>query len=71
MRATGVRGHAFASAPEDGGGVKRGEEPKKRVDEIDPDSALHADDAFLSGRRVGSDEDLAKDAEEGDPEDAN
>lgn len=65
-----MRGSAFARAQEDGCGVGSGDEPEQRVDKVDPDGALHADDAALLGRRGGVDEDLAEDAEEGEPEDA-
>ena len=54
-----MRGLALARTQENGSGVSRGDEPEERVDEIDPDSTLHADDAGLFGRVLGADVDLA------------
>lgn len=65
-----MRGSALASTPEDDGRVKGREEPEERVDEIDPDGALHADNAVLFGSVVGVDEDLAEHTKECDPQDA-
>jgi hypothetical protein len=68
--ATGVRGSAFARAQEDGCGVGCGDEPEQRIDEVNPDSVFHADDATLFGCRSCFHEDLAEDSEECKPEDA-
>jgi len=65
-----VRGPGLARAQEDGCSIGCSDEPEQRVDKIDPDGALHADDTALLGRRIGVDEDLAKDAEECEPENA-
>jgi hypothetical protein len=65
-----VRGLAFARAQEDGSGVSCSNEPEKGVNQIDPDSALHANDSGLFGRVVGVDVDFAKNAKESKPEDA-
>jgi hypothetical protein len=65
-----MRGLALARAQEDGSGVRSSDEPEERVDEIDPDSALHANNAGLFGCVLCVDVDLAENAEEGKPEDA-
>jgi hypothetical protein len=65
-----VRGLALARAQEDGSGVRRSDEPEERVNEIDPDSTLHANNAGLFGRGFGVDVDFAENAEEGKPKDA-
>jgi hypothetical protein len=65
-----VRGLAFARAQEDGSGVSCSNEPEKGVNQIDPDSALHANDSGLFGRVVGVDVDFAENAEESKPKDA-
>jgi hypothetical protein len=65
-----VRGSAFARTQEDGCGVGCGDEPEQRIHEVNPNGVFHADDATLFGCRVGFHEDLAKDAEECEPEDA-
>jgi len=65
-----VRGLALARTQEDGSGVSGSDEPEERVDEIDPDSTLHANDAGLLGRMLGVDVDFAEDAKEGKPKDA-
>ena len=69
-RAAGVRGPAFARAQEDGGSVGCSDEPEQCVDQINPDNALHANDAALLGCRMGVDVDLAKNAKEGEPQDS-
>ena len=69
-RATGVRGPAFARAQEDGCRVCCSDEPEQRVDQVNPDGTLHANDTALLGRSLGVDEDLAENAEECEPEDA-
>ena len=65
-----MRGLAFARTQEDGSGVRSSDEPEERVDEVDPDSTLHADDAGLFGRVLGVDVDFAENAKDGEPEDA-
>jgi hypothetical protein len=65
-----VRGPALARAQEDSCGVGCSDEPEERVDQIDPDGTLHANDTALLGRRVGVDEDFAENAEECEPENA-
>jgi hypothetical protein len=65
-----VRGPALARAQKDGCSIGCSDEPEQGVHQINPDSALHANDAALLGRWVGVDEDLAKDAEESEPENA-
>ena len=69
-RATGVRGPAFARAQEDGCRVCCSDETEQRVDQVNPDGTLHADDTALLGCRVGVNEDLAENAEECEPKDA-
>lgn len=69
-RATGVRGPAFARAQEDGCRVCCSDEPEQRVDQVNPDGTLHANDTALLGRSLGVDEDLAENAEECEPENA-
>ena len=69
-RAAGVCGPSLAGAQENGCSVGCSDEPEQRIDKIDPDGALHANNATLLGRRVGFHVDLAKDAEECKPEDA-
>lgn len=68
--ATGVCSSALARAQEDGGGVCCGDKPEQRIDEINPDSVFHADNAALFLSRFGVDVDLAEDAEECEPENA-
>ena len=65
-----MRGPALARAQEDGCSVGCSDEPEQRVDQVDPDGTLHANDTALLGRRVGVDEDLAENAEESEPENA-
>ena len=65
-----MRGPALARAQEDGCGVCCCDEPEERVDQVNPDGTLHANDTALLGRRVGIDEDLAENAKEGEPENA-
>jgi len=65
-----VRGPAFARAQEDGCRVCCSDEPEQRVDQVNPDGTLHANDTALLGRSLGVDEDLAENAEECEPEDA-
>lgn len=65
-----MRSSALACAQEDGGRVNGRDEPEQRIDKVDPDGALHADDAILFGGVFGRDEDLAEDTEERNPEDA-
>lgn len=60
----------FARAQEDGCGVCCSDKPEQRVHEINPDSALHADNAALLGCRFGVDVDLAENAEKCKPENA-
>ena len=65
-----MRGPAFARAQEDGCRVCCSDEPEQRVDQINPDGTLHANDTALLGRRLGVDEDLAENAEKCEPENA-
>lgn len=61
---------ALTRAQEDRCGVCCGDEPEQRIDKINPDSVFHADNAALFLSRFGGNVDLAKDAEECEPEDA-
>ena len=65
-----MRGPALARAQEDGCSVGCSDEPEQRVDQVDPDGTLHTNDTALLGCWVGVDEDLAENAEEGEPENA-
>lgn len=63
-------GLALARAQENGSSVSCSDEPEERVDEINPDSTLHANDARLFGRVFGVDVNLAENAKECEPKDA-
>ena len=65
-----MRGPALARAQEDGCSIGCSDEPEQRVDQVDPDGTLHANDAALLGCWVGVDEDHAENAEEREPENA-
>lgn len=66
---TGVHRPATARAHEDDRRVDRREEPEERIDEVDPDSVLHADLTTLLRSWVRGYVHVAEQAEEGDPED--
>ena len=67
--ASSVQRAGVPAPEEDDGRVDGRDEPQQHIHQIHPYGVLHALLAVLLGRRVGTDEDLAEDAEERGPED--
>lgn len=68
-RTTGVRGLALPVAKPDNRAVDSGNKPQKHVDQVDPNSILHATLSALLGGRACWNVDAAECTKEGCPKD--